>query len=639
MDYIVLTKYVPDTSKIPENAWDKERGTLKRNMLEMVCNPLDKNALEFALQMREKNNSSESRIVALTMGPPNAEEVLKYALSLGADSGVLLTDRKFAGADTIATAYSLAQAIRRIEKEVLKTKDYIILAGMQSIDGDTAQVPAQIAEELGIPQVAYCTDFRIDDGGVEFQRITSDGLETLAPKSCPCVLTVTNCNNPRYMTLRGAVKARRAELLVWDSNAVEAAEELIGLTGSKTRVVKIFTPKEIEESSCRMIKPEESGIEDFVREIAEQYQSEVVESGGGEDVGVKYVVGPDGTSKEGEVWVYAEQENNVVHPAVYEIISKLNEFSEILGEKVGAVLVGGNVKDQARDLIRYGADKVYVVENEKLEDFSVLGYTKAVTELIHENTPQIMLFAATPVGRELGPRIAYRVKSGVTADCTKLEIGDFKLGKEEYRGILLQTRPALGGNIMATIVSVDSQPQIATVQPGLLEKLEPDPRRDGEVVEHETEVTGEELGTTIKSKAKAETEAIDIENSAIIVCGGAGLCTKTSFNENLGLLADALSEQLGEEALVGATRKAVESDWIGHDHLIGQTGKSVAPKLYIAVGVSGAIQHITGISKAKTVVAVNKDPHAPIFRKADYGIVGDATEIIPLLVKALKKKE
>ena len=269
MNYIVLVKQVPDIKNIPKEAWDWEKGTLKRGLLDNVCNELDKQALAFALGMRKEQ---KGRTVSLTMGPPFAEEVLRYSLSIGVDVGVLLTDRKLGGADTAATAYPLAQAIRKIENEIFKgDKNYIIVSGMQSIDGDTAQVPAQVAEELGIVHIAYATSFSFDNGSLRVERITRRGTETIASENYPCLVTVTEWTQPLNASFSRTRWAHLQELYQWSAEDINADESRIGLVGSRTNVVKIFSPKEVSRKTCVF----ENDLGKLVRMIKEAYTSKL----------------------------------------------------------------------------------------------------------------------------------------------------------------------------------------------------------------------------------------------------------------------------------------------------------------------------------------------------------------------------
>ncbi len=628
MNYIVLVKQVPDIQNIPNEAWDWEKGTLKRGLLDNVCNELDKQALAFAVAMRAETGG---KIVSLTMGPPFAEEVLRYALSVGADVGVLLTDRRLGGADTAATAYPLGQAIRKIEGEIFNgDRTHVVVCGMQSVDGDTAQVPPQIAEELGIVHIAYATAFSLDNGSLKVSRITRRGTETVVPVSYPCVITAAKWTEPLNASFSRTRWAYLQELHQWDAADIGADESRIGLSGSRTTVFRIFSPKEVSRRKCVF----ESDVNKLVVMLKESYNSKL-EAAQEEERPSAYHL-PEGKAShyKGDVWIYAEQENGEINPASFELLGKATELAAQLGEKVGAVLVGKDAKELAKELIAYGADRVYIAEHELLEDFLPLPYTSVVSELVRKYKPQMMLFSATPLGRELAPRVAYRTGSGLTADCTGLDIVDFKRGDQELIAVLRQTRPALGGNIMAAIITQNSKVQMSTARPGVMRALQPDYDRTGEVIEHPVEIARSDLGATIAS-TELFPLTTTLSEAGAIACGGAGCKTKETFDRYIPPLAASLGRFLGEEGMVAASRAAVELGFIDRGHQVGQTGQTVKPRVYIAAGVSGAVQHLTGMQNSDIIIAINKDPKAPIFKVADYGIVGNLEEVVPELVKAL----
>jgi len=628
MNYIVLVKQVPDIRNIPTEAWDWEKGTLKRGLLDNVCNELDKQALALALGMREKRSG---KMVTLTMGPPFAEDVLRYALSVGADLGVLLTDRKLGGADTAATAYPLAQAIRRVEKEIFDgDTDYIVVTGMQSVDGDTAQVPPQIAEELGIVHIAYATSFRFAEGKLMVERITRRGSQTVVPDRYPCLVTVTKWTEPPYASFSRTRWAHAQRIHQWSAADIDADESRIGLTGSRTTVYRIFSPKELSKRVCVF----ENDMGKLVSMLREAYarRAQGTEE---EDKGPAYRL-PEGKKPHytGDVWIYAEQEGGEINPASLELLGEATELAKPLNEKVGAVLAGKDIRALADVLIARGADRVYLAEHELLENFLPVPYTKAIAQLIDKYRPQIMLFSATPLGRELGPRVAYRSQSGLTADCTGLDIVDFQRGNEEFIAVLRQTRPALGGNIMASIITQNSMVQMSTARPGVLRALEPSNERTGEIIEHALNITRSDLGAEIAS-ADIREPASGIADAGAIACGGAGCKTRENFEKYIVPLAESLGRFLGEKAMVGASRAAVELGFTERSQQVGQTGQTVKPRVYVAVGVSGAVQHLTGMQNSDIIIAVNRDQKAPIFRAADFGVVGDMEEVVPELIKAL----
>jgi len=324
------------------------------------------------------------------------------------------------------------------------------------------------------------------------------------------------------------------------------------------------------------------------------------------------------------VWVFAEQKNGKVEPVTYELLNKARELADKLGEKVSAVLIGDGVRNEAEELIFRGADRVYLIEDSSLKNFVDDAYTSIISRLVLEEKPEIFIFGATTIGRALAPRIAARIKTGLTADCTGLDV-------DKDKRILLQTRPAFGGNIMATINTPDKRPQMATVRHKVFKESDRDTSRKGEIIEKKYPQEVYTSKMEILEFIPDLTQTVNIADADIIVSGGRGVGGPEGFK-----VIQELADVLG--GAVGASRAAVDSGWIPYSHQVGQTGKTVCPKLYIACGISGQIQHLVGMQSSKIIVAINKDPNAPIFKVANYGIVGDLFEVIPLLVKELKKR-
>lgn len=630
MNYIVLIKQVPDIRNIPPDAWDWEKGTLRRGMLDTVCNELDRQALAFAAALQKER---PGRIVALTMGPPFADEVLRYALSICADQAVLLTDRRLGGADTPATAYPLSQSIRKIEQDFFGgDRNYLIITGMQSVDGDTAQVPPQVAEELGIPHIAYATAFHWADGELQVARITRTGKEVLAPESYPALVTVTSWTEPPFASFSRTAWAFDQEIVVWSAEDVAADPGRIGLTGSRTTVQRIFSPKEVSTKDCAYVPD----MRELAERIGRLYAARLSSQAAKEEAGEQYRLPEDRTPTfRGEVWVYAEQDEGGLHAAGFELLGRASSIARSLNERVAAVLLGAGVEPLAGELIAHGADKVYVVEHEMLAHFSPLPFSKALGELIGAYRPQIMLFAATPLGRELAPRIAYRTSSGLTADCTGLDLIDLRRAGKEYTGILRQTRPALGGNIMASIITQNADIQMSTARPGVMKALPRDDTRRGEVIRHTPDLRASDAGVRLVSHEPVQATT-ELAEAGAIVSGGAGLRTRENYDAYIRPLAAALGRFLGVESMVGASRAAVERGLIDRGHQVGQTGQTVKPRVYVAIGISGAVQHLTGMQSSDIIVAINKDGKAPIFNVADLGVVGNLEENIPQLIEALE---
>lgn len=322
------------------------------------------------------------------------------------------------------------------------------------------------------------------------------------------------------------------------------------------------------------------------------------------------------------VYVVAEQRDGKVMKVSYELIGKARDLADALGQDVVAVLMGSNIAEAAGELAKAGADKVIYVDDAMLAEYVTEPYAKALTAVIKANDPEIVLFGASSIGRDLAPRVSARIHTGLTADCTKLEIN-------EETKLLEMTRPAFGGNIMATILCANHRPQMATVRPGVMQALA-SCDKVGEVEKFEVEFTAADMNVEIVEVVKTEKKAVDITEAKILVSGGRGVGGPEGF-EPLKDLAKALG---GE---VAASRAAVDSGWIDRDRQVGQTGKTVRPDLYVACGISGAIQHAAGMEESELIVAINKEESAPIFGICDLGIVGDLNKIVPKLTAALKK--
>ncbi|NOX97467.1 MAG: electron transfer flavoprotein subunit alpha [Nitrospirae bacterium] len=323
------------------------------------------------------------------------------------------------------------------------------------------------------------------------------------------------------------------------------------------------------------------------------------------------------------VWVFAEQREGKLQPVGLELLGEGRKLADTLGEELEAVLFGRDMESSARELITYGADKVYLVSDEKLYHYRCGLYTSLLTDLIKERKPEIVLFGATTLGRSLAPRVAARLRTGLTADCTGLEI-------DEEKKLLRQTRPAFGGNIMATILCPNHRPQMSSVRPKVMKKPSPDNSRKGEIIKIEAKVDEEDVVTRVLDIIREEARVVDLQEAEIIVSGGRGIGKPENFK-----LIEELAEVLG--GAVGASRATVDAGWIPSYHQVGQTGKTVQPKIYIACGISGAIQHQVGMRSSEIIIAINKDPHAPIFNIATYGIVGDLLQVVPNLTRKFKE--
>ena len=321
------------------------------------------------------------------------------------------------------------------------------------------------------------------------------------------------------------------------------------------------------------------------------------------------------------IWIFAEQKHGEPESIAYELLGVGRTLADDRNTTLTAVLIGNGLDDACKKLIMQGADRVMVVEDESLDHYNDESYTDIFVQLIRENNPEVILMGATTYGRSLAPRIASRINTGLTADCTKLEI-------DPEDGKLLQTRPAFGGNLMATIICPNHRPQMATVRHKVMKELEPDDKRTGEIIRPEVTIP-KDLKIKVKDVVSTICEMVPLTEADIIVSGGRGMGDPKNF-----ALINELAEILG--GAVGASRATVDAGWIEYSHQVGQTGQTVGPQVYFACGISGAIQHLAGMSSSDTIIAINKNPDAPIFKVATFGIVGDVMEMLPLLIKEFK---
>jgi electron transfer flavoprotein alpha subunit len=324
------------------------------------------------------------------------------------------------------------------------------------------------------------------------------------------------------------------------------------------------------------------------------------------------------------VMVFAEQREGQLIKVALELLGKGRELANTLGVKLTAVLLGKDIGNLAPDLIAAGADKVLCADAPVLEHYRTGPYAKVIADTVRREKPEILIIGATTIGRDLAPRIAKRLETGCTADCTALDI-------DEKERLLVQTRPAFGGNLMASIICPNHRPQMATVRPGVMKPSVKDTNRKGEIAKIPVAIKEEEVDTKVLKHVQEKKRKVNLEEAEVIVAGGRGLGAAEDFK-----LLEGLCEIMKAE--LGASRDVVDRGWIDHDHQVGQTGKTVRPNLYVACGISGAVQHIAGMRESKVIVAINSDPNAPIFKIADYGIVGDLHEVVPALLDELKKK-
>lgn len=628
MEILVPIKLVPETDKV---RMDPDTGTMVREGVDSIVNPLDLYAIEAALRLKEDHGGS---ITVLSMGPPAAERALREALSMGCDRAFLLSDKAFAGSDTWATSRVLSTAIRHCGSFDL------IITGERATDGDTGQVGPGIAAWLGIPVLSHVSQLKLaDHSSLMATRLTEEGYQRLEVR-LPCVLTVVKeIAVPRLPTLRGKQQARKVTIPCLTASDLGLDPETIGLAGSPTRVVKIFHPKVAREAE-RIEAREEAQIRQAIDRIlevldnqgfltpardacndrpyepaAQQLQAEHALSS------VDYHTRQRFQEKK-EIWTLAEFRGGRLDTTSFELLARARPLADQAGMLVTAVALSATFRDyDAHMLIAHGADCVIALESPCLADFECGTWSSALAALAREQQPEIILAPATTSGRALMPHLAILLGTGLTADCTDLAL-------DPETGDLLQTRPAIGGNIMATIRTPRHRPQMATIRPHSTRPLQPDTARQGCLLR---KALDPQLADTRVKILGLDCESHDFENleaARIVVAGGRGLRKADGFRH-----VRALASALG--AAVGASREAVDRGWIGYPHQVGLSGKTISPDLYLCAGISGAIQHLAGIRTAKTIIAINSDPHAPIHEVANLAIIGDLFEIMPRLTKAV----
>jgi electron transfer flavoprotein alpha subunit len=596
---------------------------LIREGVPSIVNPFCLNALEEGIRLKEKIGA---RITAVAMGPLQAQEGLREALALGADRAVMVSDREMAGADTLATSYTLYKAIAKIAE----TDPFdLILAGKVAIDGETGQVPPGLAVRFNIPIVSNVT--KIENVDLKSRTVIAkhrfdDGIETAKAK-LPAVLTITEeANKPRKFMLDGMLKAKRTKIELWDKNAIGAATEMLGLKGSPTIVKKVFAPPGRKQgevfdgtqnphAAAKWLLQKLTAVNAFGTPLPKLKASTA-------DQGTPATLGGK-ASRFGEVWVWVEQIHGTPARVSWELLGEGTRLAKTYGTKLGALVIGNKVSHLANEAFTYGADKVYVVEHEALESYRTQPYAVATAQAVKKHKPEALLIGGTIRGRDLAGSAATLLETGLIADCTALDV-------EIETGTFMGTRPDYGGNLMSTIICPKQRPTMASVRPRVMKSLPREEGREGETVKVDVNIRAEDTNTEVIDFVPIEKFGVRLEDAQTIVSGGRGLGSAKNF-----YLIEELANAL--RAQVGASRAAVRAGWIGPDHQVGQTGLTVRPRLYIAVGISGAIQHIVGIMNADYIVAINSDPEASIFRMADFGIVGDLFQVVPALVDDLKR--
>jgi electron transfer flavoprotein alpha subunit len=620
---VVCVKHVPDATDI---RFDPITLNLIREGVPSIVNPFCLNAIEEAVRIKENLGAT---VTAVAMGPLQAQEGLREALAMGVDQAVMVSDREMAGADTLATSYTLWRSIATIGQ---RDPFDLVFTGKVAIDGETGQVPPGLAVRFNIPIISNVT--KIEKLDPESRTVVAkhrfdDGIESVKAK-LPAVLTMTEeVNKPRKFTVEGMLKAKRTQIEIWNKNTIGADSNLLGLKGSPTIVKKVFPPPGRKQGEIfDGTKDPQQAAQWLVQKLLEAH----VFDAAGQMTDSSTTQGPTanaatdqtkGDGKYGEVWAFVEHLHGTPIPVSWELLGEGRRLSNIYGTKLGAVVIGNRVDHLAKEAFVHGADKVYLVDDERLEEYRTQPYAVAMREAVRKFKPEALLIGGTIRGRDLAGSAATFLETGLIADCTGLDV-------DVENGTFLGTRPDYGGNLMSTIICPKQRPTMASVRPRVMKSLPPEEGRDGEIVRVDPGLNPDDLNTEVTEFVPIERVGIRLEDAQVIVSAGRGL----GAAKNLTLvqqLADVLHGQ------VGASRAAVRAGWITPDHQVGQTGITVRPRLYIAVGISGAIQHIVGIMNVDCIVAINRDPEAPIFKMANFGVVGDLFKIVPALIEELKR--
>ena len=630
---ISLIKQVP----LPSEMRMGEDGLMDRTKAKSIINIDCQFGLEAGLQLRKQH--PDARLIVCSMGPKSFETSLRTAISMGYDKAYLLSDRKLAGSDTYATGLAISTMLKHLGFTKESKDPFIILAGRQTSDGDTAHVPSQVAENIGIPQATFVESVKADgDGNVIAKRIIEGGYQMLK-LPIPCVISLTPTGiPPRKPSLIGAIKARTLEITTFGIDDIGLGSEKIGINGSPTIVVKVVN---IVSDRPPITMSEGHNEASLVDSLIANFKKggNVLEKK--EKVVKKEIERPDFPEKDFRngargIITWAEVTNGKISRPSLELLTPARNLAKQLGNdtKVMTLIIGKNVKPLAQTLIEHGSDEVIIVENDNLEEYLVLPFSSIFAQVIMERKPEIALFAATTSGRELAPRIGMKTDSGVTADCTGLEIGEYIDKKEKviYKPILESRRPTYGESKLATILGFVC-PQISTARAGTFEVPNRVEGRQGIISAFNPVLNDKDFVVEILKTVRGEGGLQNLFDADIIISGGRGATI-----DNLALikaLAEALKNQ-GVNAEWASSRPVVDEGIVEYARQIGQTGKTIRPKVYVAVGVSGAIQHLAGMKESEKIIAIDHNPKAHIFHYADFGIVGEYTDIIPELIDRVK---
>lgn len=609
MKIVVCIKQVPFIEQLK---FDHESKRLIREGVESEINPFDKRALTEAINVVKKFGGET---IVLTMGPPPAASALREALAMGADRAVHLLGGGFAGADTLATARALALAIRQIGFD-------LVLCGKYATDAETAQVPPMLAELLNVPQVTGLTRLEWQQSGNQSPRSflatreLDDGFETLAGKLPALMSAAERLTKPLKVAPPDLERVKDAPIENIAPDALASDVSQFGLAGSPTWVEAI---ESVESPRKRIIRIADSKIEQAVRDTVDDLVREGLLGDWQLTTHETIHPGPVRNNPLKAFWTVAEVIEGAIRPVVFELLGKSVQLAEQTGGEVGVLLIGGEVRRHVNALVAHGADRVYLEESPALTHYLTETHTEIAFQAIATYKPFAVLFPSTANGRDLAPRVAGRLNVGLTGDVIGLDL--------DADGRLVQLKPAFGGNIVAPILS-RTLPVMATVRPGMLHKSDADQTRSAPVVELAVSDPASRLQWV--SGETSTDEGLHLDDAEIVIGVGMGV----GGAENLPLVEDLCREL---DAHLGATRRVVDAGWLPRQLQIGLTGRTVAPHLYIGLGVRGGFNHMVGVQRSGIILAINREPNADIFQHCDYGIVGDWQAVTQALIRVLRE--
>jgi electron transfer flavoprotein alpha subunit len=612
MRQVVLVKQVPAVSAL---AFDAETRTLKREGVRLEVSSFDVRALLRAVELRAEHGGE---VVVLTMGPPAAREALTYCLALGADRGIHLCDRAFAGADTLATARALAAALAREPFD-------LVLCGRASIDAETAQVGPEVAELLDLPQVCCARTLTLDPATRTFtaERETDEGAE-LVRGSLPALVSAGEDLAPEKFPRRADKEAAKTKPIV-ELGAADLGVDVasLGAAGSPTWVEGLETVT-VARAGRVLDGDLDAAIATLVTELVERRGLFAPAGVEAPATSTPSRLPASAAPAHGTgIWVVAELFAGAVRRVTLELLATARRLAAERGEAVAAVLLGHDVARHVELLAAHGADRVLLADDARLASYATEPYAAVLAAAIAAESPSAVLVPSTYVGRDLAPRVAGRLGLGLTGDCIDLSI--------DAAGRLVQWKPAFGGNVVAPILS-RTRPDMATVRPGVLPVAAPRPEATARV---ETLSLAELPASRVQALERradpSAARAAALDEAEIAIGVGLGI----GGPESLPLI-EALAAALGG-APIAATRDVVDKGWLPRQHQVGITGRAIAPRVYFAIGIRGASEHMVGVRRAGTIVVIDRNPQAPIFAQADLGIVADWADAVPRLTAALAR--